>query len=76
MVVKTLDTKNQISCDDTLFNNDLDFRYTLILSIGIRTMIESMCGKLNPFLHFHIHVMQLDIWHIGSIIHVIHIFCE
>ena len=47
------------SLSHTLFNLDPGFRYMLILTIGIKTLIESVCGKLNMFTYFHVYVMQL-----------------
>ena len=39
-----------ISLSHIMFNHDPGFRYTLIPSVGIRVLIESMCNKSNPFI--------------------------
>ena len=41
---------NDISLSHILFNHNLDFRCTLIPTIGIKSLIESVCGKQNPFI--------------------------
>ena len=43
---------DDISLSHILFNHDPGFRCTLIPSIGIKALIESVCGKSNPFIFF------------------------
>ena len=65
---------DDISLSHILFNHDPGFHCTLILTIGIRALIESVCGKPNPsiftFIFVAIRYMAPRLY-----VSVIYIFC-